>query len=187
VFHIGHGGPVGGEMWDWQRGYIETFVGAVGDADWADPEQAKAAVIARMKEYEPTGELLFPHGAQRRAGRPAARRPQRPAVTPAWPWSAELEGTVAAPRSHRVLLETPAIRVLEIVGEPEHVHRSPSVMIVDGPARIRYYQSGVLTFESPLAVDRGAVRAMWMDPEGPHAVENIDTHAYHAFRVELLS
>jgi glyoxylase-like metal-dependent hydrolase (beta-lactamase superfamily II) len=59
TFHIGHGGPVGAEMWDWQRGYIETFVDAVGEADWAEPEQAKAAVIARMKEYEPTDELQF--------------------------------------------------------------------------------------------------------------------------------
>ncbi len=57
VLHIGHGGPVGGEMWDWQRGYIETFVGAVGEADWTEPEQAKAAVVTRMKEYEPTDEL----------------------------------------------------------------------------------------------------------------------------------
>ncbi len=59
VFYIGHGGPVGGEMWDWQRGYLETFVAAVGEADWAEPEQAKAAVVARMKEYEPTDELQF--------------------------------------------------------------------------------------------------------------------------------
>jgi glyoxylase-like metal-dependent hydrolase (beta-lactamase superfamily II) len=59
TFHIGHGGPVGADMWDWQRGYIETFVAAVGDADWADPERAKSAVIARIKEYEPTGELQF--------------------------------------------------------------------------------------------------------------------------------
>ncbi len=59
TFHIGHGGPVGGEMWDWQRGYIETFVAAVGEADWAEPEQAKAAVVARMKEYEPSDELQF--------------------------------------------------------------------------------------------------------------------------------
>ncbi len=113
-------------------------------------------------------------------------------MTGRWPWPAALEGTVAAPRSHRVLLETPAVRVLEIViepgeREPEHVHRSPSAMIVDGPARIRYYESGVLTFESPPTVDRAAVRAIWMDPEGPHSVENIDTHAYHAFRVELLT
>jgi glyoxylase-like metal-dependent hydrolase (beta-lactamase superfamily II) len=59
TFHIGHGGPVGGEMWDWQRGYIETFVAAVGDADWSEPEQAKAVVVARMKEYEPTDRLQF--------------------------------------------------------------------------------------------------------------------------------
>jgi glyoxylase-like metal-dependent hydrolase (beta-lactamase superfamily II) len=59
TFHIGHGGPVGTEMWDWQRGYIETFVDAVGNANWADPEQAKAAVVARIKGYEPTDELQF--------------------------------------------------------------------------------------------------------------------------------
>jgi glyoxylase-like metal-dependent hydrolase (beta-lactamase superfamily II) len=57
VFHIGHGGPVGGEMWDWQRRYIELFVEAVSTADWSDPEQAHATVLARMKEYEPSDEL----------------------------------------------------------------------------------------------------------------------------------
>ena len=59
VFYIGHGGPVGREMWDWQRGYIELFVEAVSDADWSDPEQAKATVVGRMKEYEPSDELQF--------------------------------------------------------------------------------------------------------------------------------
>jgi hypothetical protein len=92
-------------------------------------------------------------------------------MTGRWPWPAALEGTVAAPRSHRVLLKTPAVRVLEIVfepgeREPEHVHRCPSAMIVDEPARIRYYESGALTFESPPTVDRAPVRAIWMDPEG---------------------
>jgi glyoxylase-like metal-dependent hydrolase (beta-lactamase superfamily II) len=57
TFHIGHGGPVGAEMWDWQRGYIETFVAAVSEADWAEPEGAKAAVVSQMKEYEPSDEL----------------------------------------------------------------------------------------------------------------------------------
>jgi hypothetical protein len=91
-----------------------------------------------------------------------------------------------------VLLETTAVRVLEITiepgdREPEHVHRCPSVMIVDEPARIRYYESGTLTFASPLTVDRPAMRATWMDPEGPHSVENVDARRYHAFRVELLT
>jgi glyoxylase-like metal-dependent hydrolase (beta-lactamase superfamily II) len=59
VFHIGHGGPVGPEMWDWQRGYIELFVEAVSTADWSEPEQAKATAVSRMKEYEPSDELQF--------------------------------------------------------------------------------------------------------------------------------
>ena len=57
VFHIGHGGPVGHEMWDWQRRYIETFLDAVADADWSEPESAKATVVARMKAYEPSDQL----------------------------------------------------------------------------------------------------------------------------------
>jgi glyoxylase-like metal-dependent hydrolase (beta-lactamase superfamily II) len=59
VFHIGHGGPVGREMWDWQRRYIELFVEAVADADWSEPERAKTTVVGRMKEYEPSDELQF--------------------------------------------------------------------------------------------------------------------------------
>jgi glyoxylase-like metal-dependent hydrolase (beta-lactamase superfamily II) len=59
VFYIGHGGPVGPEMWDWQRGYIELFVEAVSNADWSEPEQAKAIVVGQMKEYEHSDELQF--------------------------------------------------------------------------------------------------------------------------------
>jgi glyoxylase-like metal-dependent hydrolase (beta-lactamase superfamily II) len=57
VFYIGHGGPVGGEMWDWQREYIERFVEAVSRADWSNPDSAKAAVVGRMKAYEPSDDL----------------------------------------------------------------------------------------------------------------------------------
>jgi glyoxylase-like metal-dependent hydrolase (beta-lactamase superfamily II) len=57
VFYIGHGGPVGGDMWDWQREYIERFVEAVSGADWSKPDQARAAVVGRMKAYEPSDEL----------------------------------------------------------------------------------------------------------------------------------
>jgi glyoxylase-like metal-dependent hydrolase (beta-lactamase superfamily II) len=59
VFYIGHGGPVGHEMWDWQRGYIELFLDAVSNADWSQPDRAKSTVVARMKEYEPSDELQF--------------------------------------------------------------------------------------------------------------------------------
>lgn len=59
VLYIGHGGPVDASAWDWQRGYIETFVGAVESADWSDPERAEAAVVDAMHAYLPAAELSF--------------------------------------------------------------------------------------------------------------------------------
>jgi hypothetical protein len=111
--------------------------------------------------------------------------------TSEWPWPGELDALLAAPDSHRLLLETDGVRVLEVViepgaREPEHTHRWASVMIVDRPARIRYYEHGVQTFESPIGnTPQPGPKASWMDPEGPHSVENIDISPYHALRVEL--
>jgi hypothetical protein len=57
-----------------------------------------------------------------------------------WPWPEEMDGVLAAPGSHQVLIDNDRVRVLEVsIGpthrEPEHTHRRPSVMIVDGPVR----------------------------------------------------
>jgi hypothetical protein len=108
-----------------------------------------------------------------------------------WPWPQETDALLAAPSSHRVLLENNHVRVLDVViepgaREPEHTHQAPSVMIIDSPARIRYYAGGALKFESQARPDApSSPRARWMEPEGPHSVENIDQHRYHAIRVEL--
>jgi glyoxylase-like metal-dependent hydrolase (beta-lactamase superfamily II) len=59
VFHIGHGGPVGTEAWDWQGRYIETFIDALRAADWSRPEQAHGAVVEEMKRFLPSDEQLF--------------------------------------------------------------------------------------------------------------------------------
>jgi glyoxylase-like metal-dependent hydrolase (beta-lactamase superfamily II) len=59
VFHIGHGGPVGPAGFAWQRSYIETFVDAVGRAEWSDPAEAHDTVVAAMKRFLPTDELQF--------------------------------------------------------------------------------------------------------------------------------
>ena len=58
-------------------------------------------------------------------------------------------------------------------------------MIIDSPARIRYY-AGTLQFESAArpAAPSGPL-VLWMEHEGPHSVENIDQHRYHAIRIEL--
>jgi hypothetical protein len=109
-----------------------------------------------------------------------------------WPWPDSLDAVVAAPGSHRVVLENETTRVLEVTiapgeREPAHTHRWPSVMVVHRPARIRYYTGDSLTFTSPEQPSPAAPgpRVGWLDPEGPHSVENIDGHVYGAFRIEL--
>lgn len=106
------------------------------------------------------------------------------------PWPPELDALVAAPDSHRVVFENERVRVLEVVIRPrtreaQHVHRAPSVMVVDGAARIRYYVDGIPRWESPAGGSTSSTGVSWMEPEGPHAVENIDEHPYHAVRIEL--
>jgi glyoxylase-like metal-dependent hydrolase (beta-lactamase superfamily II) len=59
VLYVGHGGPVGRDMWSWQRHYIETFLDAIAEADWSEPESAKATVVAQIKDYEPSDDLQF--------------------------------------------------------------------------------------------------------------------------------
>lgn len=108
-----------------------------------------------------------------------------------WPWPETMDALLAAPGSHRLLLENDQVRVLDVVieagaREPEHTHQAVSVMIVDQPARIRYYQGDELLFESQAgSASEPGVRVRWMEPEGPHSVENIDEHRYHAIRLEL--
>ena len=102
-----------------------------------------------------------------------------------------MDALLAAPASHRVLLENDRVRVLEVVieprtREPEHTHRAASVMIVDEPERIRYYAGGAVQFESPeFSGAPAASRVSWMEPEGPHSVENIGERRYHAIRIEM--
>jgi glyoxylase-like metal-dependent hydrolase (beta-lactamase superfamily II) len=59
VLHIGHGDPVGRDVLDWQRGYIEAFLEAVRRADWSDPEASKAEVAAVMRSHTDRPELSF--------------------------------------------------------------------------------------------------------------------------------
>ena len=108
-----------------------------------------------------------------------------------WIWPDELDGLVAAPGSHGVLFESKALRVLEVVvrpgeREPRHTHRHPSVLIVDRPARIRYFSEDGHVTDIPAVTPESSIKFELMAPEEPHAVENVDDHDYHAFRVELL-
>ena len=106
-----------------------------------------------------------------------------------------LDAVVAAPDSHRVLLENDRVRVLEVIirpgeREPAHTHRWPSVMMGLEAARIRYYDAdGKLRFETPedRELSNLPLGADWLDAEPLHAVENIDETLFRALRVELKS
>jgi glyoxylase-like metal-dependent hydrolase (beta-lactamase superfamily II) len=57
--HFGHGDPAATSPFDWQEGYISAFLEAIQEADWSDPDAAKARVVGRMTDYLPSGELQF--------------------------------------------------------------------------------------------------------------------------------
>jgi glyoxylase-like metal-dependent hydrolase (beta-lactamase superfamily II) len=57
--HFGHGDPAPTSPYNWQEGYINSFIEAIRAADWSDPETAKSAVVRRMTEYLPSSDLQF--------------------------------------------------------------------------------------------------------------------------------
>ena len=59
TLHPGHGEPCGTEALDWQEQYITTFIDAVGTTDWSDADAARAAIVARMRNYLPSAALQF--------------------------------------------------------------------------------------------------------------------------------
>ena len=133
-----------------------------------------------------------------------AQLAQAPAagLTPSnWSWSPFLDAVQAAPKSHRVLIDNDKVRVLEVVvqpgqKEPIHTHQWPSVMYVTSPAPLRYYTASLVNGKwvekgdeaSPAAAPPNPNRPrppQYLDPEGPHAVENMGTTPYRALRVEI--
>jgi len=103
-----------------------------------------------------------------------------------------LDAVTAAPDSHTVMFENDRVRVLKVqiapgAKEPAHVHRNSSVMITYRPTRLRYYgATDAIEFESPEGPrEASASEPEWMEPEKLHAVENIDTTPYEAYRIEL--
>ena len=106
--------------------------------------------------------------------------------------NSDSDAVIAAPNSHKILLENDNVRVVEVVvlpgqTEPMHTHAWPSVMIVNTSTKIKYYDASGNGTEYPerqASPDKPFVE--WMSPEGLHAVENLDsTKTYHAVRIEL--
>ena len=115
-----------------------------------------------------------------------------PKLSQQWPWPDSLDAVIAAPKSHIILMENDEVRVLRVViepgeKEPMHTHKWPSVMIMEQPARIRYYnKEDKPVFETSRDPEQSQkLQPGWLNPEGLHAVENIDTKIYCAIRIEV--
>jgi glyoxylase-like metal-dependent hydrolase (beta-lactamase superfamily II) len=57
VLYPGHGEPASPALLAWQAQYVRTFTGAMREADWSAPEQARASVLSRMAGFLATDEL----------------------------------------------------------------------------------------------------------------------------------
>ena len=102
------------------------------------------------------------------------------------------DAVIAAPNSHKVLLENDNVRVVEVVilpgqKEPMHTHEWPSVMIVDSSTKIKYYTESNEGIEYPeKETTKEKPFLEWLAPEALHAVENLDqSKTYHAIRIEI--
>jgi predicted metal-dependent enzyme (double-stranded beta helix superfamily) len=103
------------------------------------------------------------------------------------------DAVIAAPNSHKILLENDNVRVVEVAvlpgqKEPMHSHAWKSVMIVDSSTKIKYYTetNGGVEYPEREGVSKEKPFIEYMEPEGLHAVENLDSaKTYHAIRIEM--
>lgn len=114
-----------------------------------------------------------------------------PAPAPC-PWPTSLDAVVAAPENHKVLLENERVRVLDVTvapgeREPVHAHCRPSVLYIMSGSTFRDYDaSGNVLREQiqPIPPSQFPL-TIWMGPQAPHAVENLDTKEVHLLRIEI--
>jgi len=113
-------------------------------------------------------------------------------VTTACTWPASLDAVAAAPENHRVLLENEHVRVLDVTvapgeREPLHAHCRPSVMYVMQEGVYRDYDAeGRLVEEVKVAPPPSQFpMTLWLEPQAPHSVHNLDSRPTRLLRVEL--
>jgi hypothetical protein len=93
----------------------------------------------------------------------------------------------AAPSHHRVMLENEDVRVLDVtvqpgVRQPFHNHRFQSLFYLVSAVQMLNWVKGR---EEPIKVQRGDPYIRFRAAEASHAVENLDTAAFRAIRIEL--
>jgi hypothetical protein len=106
-------------------------------------------------------------------------------------WDPALDGVLAAPENHTVVYEDDAIRVISVsidagaIEKPHH-HRLPAVFVVDRLAKLRDF-NGATGEEIPLPIPKDVEFPITLRflPQPLHYVENLDTEAFHAMRIEF--
>jgi hypothetical protein len=109
-----------------------------------------------------------------------------------WPWPAELDAVIAAPKHHKLLFENERVRVLEVriaPGElvPVHTHRWPaSIYVAKQSDFLRRDHHGNLLFDSrSMGPPPDKPFAQWTPPLPPHSVENIGSTEILLISTEL--
>ena len=101
-----------------------------------------------------------------------------------------LDGVVAAPRFHRVLLENETVRVLDTIVQPGetvplHTHRWPSVLyVLSWSSFVRRDADGRVTVDSRDSIPLAAGAALWSGPLPPHTLENVGNCELRVIAVE---
>ena len=115
-----------------------------------------------------------------------------PAAHTPCPWPPSLDAVVAAPANHKVLIDNDKVRVLDVTvqpGEKENLHahcRSSVMYLMYEGVYKDYGPDGELLSENKVAPPEAQFpMTLWLEPQGPHAVENLDKRPVRLLRVEL--
>ena len=109
-----------------------------------------------------------------------------------WPWPDSLDALIAAPESHKLLMENDRVRVLETLihrGErtPVHTHRWPCTLyILSWSDFVRYDERGEVLIDSrKIEALSMPAPALWSDALPPHSLENVGGADLRVISVEL--
>jgi|SRR3954468_5488176 hypothetical protein len=107
-------------------------------------------------------------------------------------WPPELDAMIAAPQHHKLLLENDFVRVIDTLILPGeitnvHTHKWPaSLYVISWSDFVRYDEKANIVFDSrTLSKKPLPESALWSDPLGPHALQNIGTDSMHIISVEV--
>ena len=132
--------------------------------------------------------LYFAFGLLRVGGSELARSPAGKPCE----WPDSLDAVAAAPNNHKVVIENDRVRVLDVTvapGEMEnlHAHCRSSVMYLMYEGIYKDYgPNGELVAEAKEAAPAEQFpMTLWLDPQGPHRVHNLDPKPVRLLRVEL--